>query len=211
VVNLDYNSCRGVGKHSTFLTHEGWVEAGSLTIGDQILSLDGTFGDVESISISNDPQVMYNLTVDISHTFAVGEGQWVVHNCSSPVARTSNYRVNVEEFMPSPVNGVKYEVHHVVPQKHGLAEDSREILRQYDIDINSPANLLWLPAYQKDVDQYFNPTTLPHHGGGLHTDEGIRLLNERLKVFNEGTATQAQVIVELDRIKDEILRGVWLK
>jgi hypothetical protein len=62
------------------LTHEGWVEAGSLTLGDQILSLDGTFGDVESISISNDPQVMYNLTVDISHTFAVGEGQWVVHN-----------------------------------------------------------------------------------------------------------------------------------
>jgi hypothetical protein len=82
VVNLDYNSCRGVGKHSTFLTHEGWVEAGSLTIGDQILSLDGTFGDVESISISNDPQVMYNLTVDISHTFAVGEGQWVVHNAT---------------------------------------------------------------------------------------------------------------------------------
>jgi hypothetical protein len=62
------------------LTHEGWVEAGSLTLGDQILSLDGTFGDVENISISNDPQVMYNLTVDISHTFAVGEGQWVVHN-----------------------------------------------------------------------------------------------------------------------------------
>jgi hypothetical protein len=65
------------------LTHEGWVEAGSLTIGDQILSLDGTYGDVESISISNDSQVMYNLTVDISHTFAVGEGQWVVHNCNT--------------------------------------------------------------------------------------------------------------------------------
>jgi hypothetical protein len=72
------------------LTDEGWVEAGSLTLGDQILSLDGTFGDVESISISNDPQLMYNLTVDISHTFAVGEGQWVVHNCNAPPVDVSD-------------------------------------------------------------------------------------------------------------------------
>jgi hypothetical protein len=117
VVNLDYNSCRGVGKHSTFLTHEGWVEAGSLTIGDQILSLDGTFGDVESISISNDPQVMYNLTVDISHTFAVGEGQWVVHN-TNKVCEGQGGRYG--DLHPYSKND-NMEVHHM-PQKTSLSE-----------------------------------------------------------------------------------------
>jgi hypothetical protein len=91
------------------LTHEGWVEAGSLTLGDQILSLDGTFGDVESISISNDPQVMYNLTVDISHTFAVGEGQWVVHN--SKCVNEFDI-VDYKDTIQQPVSGERFEKHH---------------------------------------------------------------------------------------------------
>ena len=49
---------------------------------DLILSLDGDYGTVEQIILVEDAhQPMYNLTVDEVHTFAVGEGEWVVHNC----------------------------------------------------------------------------------------------------------------------------------
>ena len=35
---------------------------------------------VESVITRDGEQTMYDLTVDDAHTFAVGAGQWVVHN-----------------------------------------------------------------------------------------------------------------------------------
>jgi len=46
-----------------------------------VLSLDGEYGEVDDILIEDRTQTMYNLTVDVVHTFAVGDSEWVVHNC----------------------------------------------------------------------------------------------------------------------------------
>jgi len=46
-----------------------------------VLALDGEYGEVDDILIEDRTQTMYNLTVDVVHTFAVGDGEWVVHNC----------------------------------------------------------------------------------------------------------------------------------
>lgn len=51
-----------------------------MAVGDEIRALDWTVGEVESIYTLNQPQLMYNLTVDTAHTFFVGEEQWLVHN-----------------------------------------------------------------------------------------------------------------------------------
>jgi hypothetical protein len=65
-----------------FYTDDGeWVNAGELEVGELIYSLDGEFGAVESVVFVADPQQMYNLTVDEAHTFFVGDGEWLVHNC----------------------------------------------------------------------------------------------------------------------------------
>ena len=66
-----------------FYTDEGWVEAEELEVGDAILSLGGVYGSVDSILIEDRTQMMYDLTVEEVHTFAVGDGDWVVHNCGS--------------------------------------------------------------------------------------------------------------------------------
>jgi hypothetical protein len=63
-----------------FLTDHGWVEAAALYPGTKITKLDGTTGSVDGYSIEVRPVIMYDLTVSDVHTFAVGEGQWVVHN-----------------------------------------------------------------------------------------------------------------------------------
>ena len=64
-----------------FYTDEGWIETDDLEIGDLVLSLNGEYGAVDQLIIVDEIQVMYDLTVDIVHTFAVGDGEWVVHNC----------------------------------------------------------------------------------------------------------------------------------
>jgi hypothetical protein len=58
----------------------GWVAASEFQIDDTIRSLDGDYGNIEAISIVDQSQTMYNLTVDEAHTFFV-DGEWLVHNC----------------------------------------------------------------------------------------------------------------------------------
>jgi hypothetical protein len=68
-----------------FYTDEGWVEAGSLEEGDYLLSLGGIYGEVDSVFIEEHTQTIYDLTVEEVHTFAVGDGEWVVHNTCGDV------------------------------------------------------------------------------------------------------------------------------
>jgi hypothetical protein len=42
---------------------------------------------VEAITIVTQPQRMYNFTVAAAHTYFVGDGQWLVHNCNTPSGR----------------------------------------------------------------------------------------------------------------------------
>jgi hypothetical protein len=58
-----------------------WVEVDELQIGDEIRKADGSTGVVRAIKIVLQPQRMYNLTVAEAHTFFVGHGQWLAHNC----------------------------------------------------------------------------------------------------------------------------------
>ncbi|MFN8444518.1 MAG: polymorphic toxin-type HINT domain-containing protein [Caldilineaceae bacterium] len=58
-----------------------WVEVGELQVGDDVLQADGTTGEVRSVRVVMVTQQMYNVTVDQAHTFFVGRGQWLVHNC----------------------------------------------------------------------------------------------------------------------------------
>ena len=76
-----------------FMTDSGWVKAGFLRSGDRIKQAGEVFGKVLEARAVIKSQEMYNLTVDEAHTFFVGDGQWLVHNCpsidlSSDVAKT---------------------------------------------------------------------------------------------------------------------------
>ena len=73
-----------------FYTDEGWQDAGELVTGDLVLSLDGDYSVVDSVQTIDAVQWMYDLTVADAHTFAVGTGQWVVHNCKVLAAHNGN-------------------------------------------------------------------------------------------------------------------------
>jgi Pretoxin HINT domain len=58
-----------------------WVGAGDLKIGDRIRQADGTMGTVKIVKTVEQTMTMYNLNIDIAHTYYVGKAQWLVHNC----------------------------------------------------------------------------------------------------------------------------------
>ena len=73
-------------------TQGRWVEAGDLQVGDAVQQADGTTGTVTAVAVVAQPQRMYNLTVADAHTFFVGDGEWLVHNCGI---------ASVRDFIPA--------------------------------------------------------------------------------------------------------------
>jgi hypothetical protein len=88
-----------------FYTDEGWVEAGDLEEGDNLLSLGGIYGEVESIFIEERTQTMYDLTVEQVHTFTVGEGEWVVHNACMTLGTN-----NIDFRRPASGDGMRTKI-----------------------------------------------------------------------------------------------------
>lgn len=65
-------------------TEDGWVDAGNLAPGDSLRTSSGAWVQVAALQHEQRKQLVYNLTVDTSHTFFVyaGESSILTHNCS---------------------------------------------------------------------------------------------------------------------------------
>ncbi len=68
-------------RHPFLTLEKGFLPVGQLKLGMHVLRADGTYGVVTVWKIVAGAKVMYNLEVAQDHTFTVGEGHWVVHNC----------------------------------------------------------------------------------------------------------------------------------
>jgi RHS repeat-associated protein len=66
--------------HPWLTADRGWVLAGSLRVGESVLRLDGTKAVVVAMQIIPGSGTMDDLSLGAIHTFAVGVGQYVVHN-----------------------------------------------------------------------------------------------------------------------------------
>jgi hypothetical protein len=69
--------------HPVLTAGRGWVAAGELQAGETIRRLDGTTGTLFAVVVASRDGRMWDLTVKGVHTFAVGTGGWVVHNCAA--------------------------------------------------------------------------------------------------------------------------------
>ncbi len=74
-------------EHPFYVEGKGWTDAEDLEMGDEVRQADGTTGTVWLQWNVQKTQEMYNLTVDEAHTFFVGDGQWLVHNCSAQIPK----------------------------------------------------------------------------------------------------------------------------
>jgi hypothetical protein len=67
--------------HPWLTADRGWVVSGDLQVGERVVTLGGGTGVVAWVHVVPGQADRYNLTVAKDHTFAVGDGRWVVHNC----------------------------------------------------------------------------------------------------------------------------------
>jgi hypothetical protein len=80
-LRLDSGPIETTPNHPFFTADRGWVVAGSLTIGEQIRTESGRNATVVAFTLDSTPSTMWDLTVDGAHTFFVGPGAALVHNC----------------------------------------------------------------------------------------------------------------------------------
>lgn len=68
--------------HPWLTTDHGWMPAGNLRIGEPVVRADGKLAVVVAVHGVPGAGIRYDLTVSRIHTFEVGIGRWVVHNCT---------------------------------------------------------------------------------------------------------------------------------
>ncbi len=68
-------------KHPFFTIEKGFLPVGQIKVGMHVLRGDGRMGTITGYMLVPGVETMYNLEVAQDHTFTVGEGQWVGHNC----------------------------------------------------------------------------------------------------------------------------------
>jgi hypothetical protein len=67
--------------HPWLTADHGWLPAGFLHVGEPVRRADGGIATVVAIQVVPGVAAMWDLTVSHVHTFAVGVGEYVVHNC----------------------------------------------------------------------------------------------------------------------------------
>jgi len=68
-------------KHPFLTTEHGFLPIKQITVGMHVVRADGRIGLITRWTSVPGVKMMYNLEVAQNHTFTVGDGQWVVHNC----------------------------------------------------------------------------------------------------------------------------------
>ncbi len=69
-------------KHPFLTVEKGFLPVGQIKLGMHVVEADGQVGVISGWKVVAGVQTMYNLEVAQDHTFVVGVGMWVVHNCA---------------------------------------------------------------------------------------------------------------------------------
>lgn len=72
---------RTTTNHPWLTADRDWLPAGFLHVGERVVRADGSTATVAAVRAVAGVAVMYDLTIGVIHTFLVGNGRYVVHNC----------------------------------------------------------------------------------------------------------------------------------
>jgi hypothetical protein len=132
-----------------------------LQVGDQIHRLESEYGTVERVTVITQTETMYNLTVDKTHTFFVGDGAWLVHNTNKfcrfgSQVEANNAQASNRLEMPQSGMGSRTEKwisrFDAVDPKASFG-DPRNYTHRMDIETSGRA-VEWLDRNAIDYDAY---------------------------------------------------------
>jgi hypothetical protein len=106
------------------------VTAGELRVGEQVVRLDGGTATVAVIHVHPGAADYYNLTVSHLHTYAVGTGQYVVHNCGDQELLTDGTKVNISQT----TEGFQHSLKHAIREWLGRGPAGQATITQTEKD-----------------------------------------------------------------------------
>lgn len=108
--------------HPWLSADHGWLIASFLHIGEPVQQADGSTAMVVAVKSVSGAADMWDLTVANVHTFAVGTGAFVVHNCGDQVKAAADSMNNAvrDHLTPSDLEGAWRDAHgNPVPRSGG--------------------------------------------------------------------------------------------
>ena len=93
--------------HPWLTADHGWLVAGKLQVGEPVREADGSTAVVERLHVVPGAANMWDLTVSNIHTFAVGDGAFVVHNCGGETLNRFGRGLNTPDPRGPGVNPVR--------------------------------------------------------------------------------------------------------
>ena len=168
-------------EHPLYVSGKGWVEAGDLGIGTQIVTRAGPPVVVKGVSWRRDetgrkPFTVYNLTVQGDHTYFAGTldgGAWAHNSGGCPALRGDPYNPQaVEDRLLPP-----YEVNpkhdpgsgNYIPGADVLPSDAEEAYAQAE---QTPIGTWWSKG-QEGWYRYFSNNAGANHYSGTFPQNGV--------------------------------------
>jgi len=219
------------GDHPFWIEGKGWVAASDLQIGYNMETAEGKAAEITNIEIRFEPARVYNFAVADFHTYYVTDLYILTHNldCIAPQAyniltnvqdryikaQTQSLATNLSRVVTKPkdIAGVRqWEAHHIVPQGSYFKREVRsdvltiqKILRNNGIDLNSPANGMWLPKKPGEKYIVIDDLIVATHQG--NSDDYIKYVKQKLERY-EGVYNPQGVLEKLQEIRTDLLTGV---
>ncbi len=122
---------------------QAWVPLSELHRGERLSAWNGSTPVVESLTLREDPEPVYNIEVEGDHCYRVGQQGLLVHNASCPAVRDTDALTKSLGASPYPSN-VPPRAHHIFPVSEFDTPLGRKLCC-WGIDLNSAENGVWLP------------------------------------------------------------------
>lgn len=178
-------------EHPFYMEGKGWVNAEDLQTGDQVHQADGTTGTVWLKWNVQKTQEMYNLYVDTAHTFFVGDGQWLVHNCGGQNKLYTVYRSvkdNVTEYVGITTDFARRKAEHfnagrIVDEIPGLQNLSKFDARSIEQTLINKFKFKDLGDALSNINNSISPRRVQYYNRALN--RGKELLDTIVPIWSK--------------------------
>jgi RHS repeat-associated protein len=156
-------------KHPFLTVEKGFIPVSQLRVGMHVMKAVGGVGTITMLKAIPGTMTMYNLEIAQDHTFTVGEGEWIVHNCGGgPVGSNGDptASITMQDIMNNP-----YLVENMTPEQvANIARQEGWVVGPLKQSQHGSAGISMNQPNAKGTgftDQYVQY----HEGGGYHGDD----------------------------------------
>jgi hypothetical protein len=184
-------------EHPFWVRGQGWVSAGELRVGDELVSHTGELLKVEGLRDTDDVQTVYNVEVETDHTYFVGCAEWGwsvwAHNQYAQRMSAATKEAHAQRYAEAVKNGKAPDWGTLTPKQQRAVKEHAvgkgyvdgELLHGNSLNNKTPARGYTLRDRDTGEILKYGETTLP--GTTRYSTEYLKENNARMHFEASGT------------------------